>query len=45
MDAQVEKVVNALRKSMLDNEKLRQQTAKLAAPATEPIAVVGMACH
>ncbi|HTI28392.1 MAG TPA: type I polyketide synthase, partial [Kutzneria sp.] len=45
MDAQVEKVVNALRKSMLDNEKLRQQNAKLVADATEPIAVVGMACR
>ena len=45
MDAQVEKVVNALRKSMLDNEKLRQQNARLVADATEPIAVVGMACR
>ncbi|WP_043724444.1 beta-ketoacyl synthase N-terminal-like domain-containing protein, partial [Kutzneria sp. 744] len=45
MDAQVEKVVNALRKSMLDNEKLRQQNAKLVADAAEPIAVVGMACR
>ncbi|MBB5895105.1 type I polyketide synthase [Kutzneria kofuensis] len=45
MDAQVEKVVNALRKSMLDNEKLRQQNARLVADASEPIAVVGMACR
>ncbi|MFC0435303.1 type I polyketide synthase [Kutzneria buriramensis] len=45
MDAQLEKVVTALRKSMLDNEKLRQQNARLVAEASEPIAIVGMACR
>ncbi|MFF6999938.1 SDR family NAD(P)-dependent oxidoreductase [Streptomyces sp. NPDC008313] len=45
MDASVEQIVEALRKSMLDNERLRQQNSRLAAAATEPIAIVGMACR
>ncbi|MEV1121016.1 type I polyketide synthase [Actinosynnema sp. NPDC049800] len=45
MDTSVERIVEALRKSMLDNERLRQQNARLTAAATEPIAVVGMACR
>ncbi|MGW1507483.1 type I polyketide synthase, partial [Streptomyces mirabilis] len=45
MDASVEQIVEALRKSMLDNERLRRQNADLAAATSEPIAVVGMACR
>ncbi|WP_308401310.1 beta-ketoacyl synthase N-terminal-like domain-containing protein, partial [Streptomyces sp. AC512_CC834] len=45
MDASVEQVVEALRKSMLDNERLRRQNADLEAAAGEPIAIVGMACR
>ncbi|MFE0420478.1 type I polyketide synthase [Streptomyces tendae] len=45
MDASVEQIVEALRKSMLDNERLRRQNAELEAAAGEPIAIVGMACR
>ncbi|RSM80758.1 polyketide synthase [Amycolatopsis sp. WAC 01375] len=41
MDASVDQIVEALRKSVADNERLREQTTRL----TEPIAVVGMACR
>jgi malonyl CoA-acyl carrier protein transacylase len=45
VDAQVEQLVEALRNSLVENEKLRQQNSRLAAVTTEPIAVVGMACR
>ncbi|WP_182885311.1 type I polyketide synthase [Microbispora sp. H10885] len=45
MDVPVEEIVAALRKSLLDNEALRQRNAELAAAATEPIAIIGMACR
>ncbi|WP_344867028.1 type I polyketide synthase, partial [Planomonospora alba] len=45
MDTSVEKIVEALRKSLLENERLRQQNGRLTAAATEPIAIVGMACR
>jgi pimaricinolide synthase PimS3 len=40
-----EKIVSALRQSMLDNEKLRQENERLASAASEPVAIVGMGCR
>ncbi|MGC5016854.1 type I polyketide synthase, partial [Streptosporangium sp. DT93] len=45
MDAQVEQLVEALRTSLVENEKLRQQNNRLVAVTTEPIAIVGMSCR
>ncbi|WP_203759459.1 type I polyketide synthase, partial [Actinoplanes octamycinicus] len=40
-----DKVVQALRASLKETERLRAQNRKLAAAAREPIAIVGMACR
>ncbi|MFF7634712.1 SDR family NAD(P)-dependent oxidoreductase [Kitasatospora sp. NPDC008050] len=40
-----EKIVTALRASLLENERLRQQNEKLTGAATDPIAIVGMGCR
>ncbi|GAB2724945.1 SDR family NAD(P)-dependent oxidoreductase [Kitasatospora kifunensis] len=40
-----DKVVEALRSSMKEAERLRRQNQKLAAAATEPIAIVAMSCR
>ncbi|WNM49183.1 SDR family NAD(P)-dependent oxidoreductase [Kitasatospora sp. CM 4170] len=40
-----EEVVKALRASLKEAEVLRQQNRKLTAAASEPIAIVGMACR
>ncbi|MFE0461516.1 type I polyketide synthase, partial [Kitasatospora sp. NPDC058965] len=45
METSVDQIVAALRASMLDNERLRQQNQQLTETASEPIAIVGMACH
>ncbi|MET7686337.1 type I polyketide synthase, partial [Streptomyces sp. NPDC005423] len=48
MEASVEQLVSALRQSMLDNERLRRHNSELSeqtARASEPVAVVGMACR
>ncbi|MEV0324804.1 type I polyketide synthase, partial [Streptomyces sp. NPDC050659] len=45
MEASVEEVVAALRTSLVENERLRQQNNRLLSAAAEPIAVVGMACR
>ncbi|WP_373313905.1 type I polyketide synthase, partial [Kitasatospora xanthocidica] len=45
VDQSVDKIVEALRSSLVQNERLRQQNAKLTAAATEPIAIIGMACR
>ncbi|MYS79516.1 type I polyketide synthase, partial [Streptomyces sp. SID5474] len=45
MEASVEEIVEALRNSLVENERLRQQNNRLTAAATEPIAVVGMSCR
>ncbi|PYC78532.1 hypothetical protein C7C46_15575, partial [Streptomyces tateyamensis] len=45
METSVDQIVAALRASMLDNERLRQQNQQLTEAASEPIAIVGMACH
>ncbi|MBQ1002248.1 SDR family NAD(P)-dependent oxidoreductase [Streptomyces sp. RK23] len=45
MEASAEQIVEALRTSMLENERLRQQNQQLTERAAEPVAVVGMACR
>ncbi|QKV96584.1 SDR family NAD(P)-dependent oxidoreductase [Streptomyces sp. NA02950] len=45
MDTSVEQIVEALRESLLENERLRNQHAKITAAAEEPIAVVAMSCR
>ncbi|MGH3242963.1 MAG: type I polyketide synthase, partial [Spirillospora sp.] len=45
MDASVEEIVEALRDSLVENERLRRRADRLANAAAEPIAVVGMACR
>jgi hypothetical protein len=50
MEASVDRIVEALRAAMLENERLRQENRRLTEPAatvttTEPIAIVGMACR
>ncbi|WP_133150791.1 type I polyketide synthase, partial [Frankia canadensis] len=44
-ETSTEKVVAALRKSLKENDRLRQQNRKFTAAAREPIAVVGIACR
>ncbi|WP_460369182.1 type I polyketide synthase, partial [Actinocorallia lasiicapitis] len=45
MEASVEQVVEALRNSLVENERLRQRNSRLAAVTSAPIAIVGMACR
>ncbi|MEV5510568.1 type I polyketide synthase [Streptomyces orinoci] len=45
MTASTDKVVEALRASLKETERLRQQNRELTAAAHEPIAIVGMACR
>nr|WP_069626712.1 type I polyketide synthase [Streptomyces niveus] len=48
MNAEVEEIVEALRGSLVENERLRQDNDSLRAAAsvtTEPIAIIGMACR
>ncbi|MFF3727599.1 beta-ketoacyl synthase N-terminal-like domain-containing protein [Streptomyces erythrochromogenes] len=40
-----EKLVAALRASLTETERLRQENERITAAATEPIAIVGMACR
>ncbi|AXG81915.1 type I polyketide synthase [Streptomyces paludis] len=40
-----DKVVQALRTAVRENERLRAQNQRLVSAATEPIAIVGMACR
>ncbi|WP_229925197.1 beta-ketoacyl synthase N-terminal-like domain-containing protein, partial [Streptomyces sulfonofaciens] len=40
-----ERVVEALRASLLENERLRESNRRLTDTACEPIAIVGMACR
>ncbi|MFD6949209.1 type I polyketide synthase [Nocardiopsis sp. TSRI0078] len=40
-----ERVVRALRDSIKDNERLREQNRRLAEAATEPIAITAMSCR
>ncbi|BCY13293.1 type I polyketide synthase [Actinoplanes sp. L3-i22] len=45
MNTSVDQIVEALRRSMRDNERLRAENDRLASAGSEPIAVVGMACR
>ncbi|WFB11925.1 SDR family NAD(P)-dependent oxidoreductase [Streptomyces sp. LX-29] len=45
MSTSTEKIVEALRASLKENERLRQQNQQLAKASTEPIAIVGMSCR
>ncbi|MFG3708266.1 type I polyketide synthase [Micromonospora sp. NPDC047670] len=41
----LDEVVSALRASLLDNQKLRQQNQQLTAALGEPVAIIGMSCR
>ncbi|WP_420708357.1 type I polyketide synthase [Streptomyces sp. CNS654] len=45
MGTQVEEIVQALRTSLVENERLRQQHQRLVDERTEPVAVVAMSCR
>ncbi|MFJ2418364.1 type I polyketide synthase, partial [Streptomyces brevispora] len=45
METSVEQLVAALRATMVENERLRSANDRLTEDATEPIAIVGMACR
>ncbi|WP_329199398.1 SDR family NAD(P)-dependent oxidoreductase [Streptomyces sp. NBC_00667] len=45
MSTSVEQVVAALRKSLTDNERLREENARLTAAGNDPVAIVAMACR
>ncbi|WP_419998927.1 type I polyketide synthase [Streptomyces boninensis] len=48
MDAKAEEIIKALRGSLIENERLRRDIDSLRAEAdlaTEPIAIIGMACR
>jgi len=45
MAASQEKLVEALRTSLMDNERLRQENDRLLARSTEPIAIISMSCR
>ncbi|MGX1370254.1 acyl transferase domain-containing protein [Streptomyces canus] len=40
-----DKLVEALRASLMENERLKQENRRIEAAAREPIAIVGMACR
>ena len=45
MNSTQEELVTALRKSLKENERLKRENRQYLALATEPVAVVGMACR
>ncbi|WP_281250202.1 type I polyketide synthase, partial [Streptomyces monashensis] len=45
MSTSEERVVAALRASLTENERLRRRNDELSRAATEPIAIIGMACR
>ena len=45
MAASNEQVVQALRASLKENERLKQENQQLVSKSTEPVAIVGMACR
>ena len=45
MPTETERVVAALRASLLDNQRLRQQNRRLHDDAREPVAIVAMSCR
>ncbi|MBL1110311.1 SDR family NAD(P)-dependent oxidoreductase, partial [Streptomyces sp. 5-8] len=45
MDTSVEQIVEALRESLLENERLRRQNDEITEAAQEPVAIVAMSCR
>ncbi|MFD6636306.1 type I polyketide synthase [Micromonospora chalcea] len=45
MNVSLDEVVGALRASLLDNQKLKQQNQQLTAALSEPVAIIGMSCR
>ncbi|MFE5586382.1 type I polyketide synthase, partial [Kitasatospora sp. NPDC056531] len=45
MDTASADVIGALRASLLENERLRQQNNRLSAVSTDPVAIVGIGCR
>ncbi|MFH8476675.1 type I polyketide synthase [Streptomyces sp. NPDC018000] len=45
MDTPVQKIAEALRASLLENERLRRRYDEATAAAAEPVAIVGMSCR
>ncbi|HZN19882.1 MAG TPA: SDR family NAD(P)-dependent oxidoreductase [Micromonosporaceae bacterium] len=45
MSIPTDKIVEALRASLTENERLRQQNQELLAVARQPVAIIGMACR
>ncbi|MEE1757448.1 SDR family NAD(P)-dependent oxidoreductase [Streptomyces sp. SP18CS02] len=45
MTTSPDKIVDALRASMKETERLRQENLELVSAAHEPIAIIGMGCH
>ncbi|MFI6349935.1 type I polyketide synthase, partial [Streptomyces sp. NPDC050560] len=45
MDTPVQKIAEALRTSLLENERLRRRYDEATAAAAEPVAIVGMSCR
>ncbi|WP_141753707.1 type I polyketide synthase, partial [Streptomyces luteocolor] len=45
MDTSVEQIVEALRESLIENERLRRRNAEITEAAQEPVAIVAMACR
>ncbi|OBB81207.1 polyketide synthase [Mycobacterium colombiense] len=45
MNGNTEELIKALRQSLKDNERLKRENREYLAAATEPVAVVGMACR
>jgi acyl transferase domain-containing protein/acyl carrier protein len=45
MSTSTDKIVEALRASLSENERLRRQNQQLVAAAKEPVAIVGMSCR
>ncbi|MFF1280474.1 SDR family NAD(P)-dependent oxidoreductase [Streptomyces sp. NPDC058299] len=45
MDTSVEQIVEALRESLLENERLRQRHDQVTEAAREPVAIVAMSCR
>lgn len=45
MNGNTEELINALRQSLKENERLKRENRQYLAAATEPVAVVGMGCR
>ncbi|MFD9114391.1 type I polyketide synthase [Streptomyces bottropensis] len=45
MNTSLDEVIDALRASLLENERLRRHNERLTSAATEPLAIVGIGCR